>query len=117
MQKHQTNPTFKTVACCVVSPPVMRLGSLWFSLIFSLLLVLPVLTASVQAAVDQQSRFKEDVAKLAAVGDRSIGTAGKRAAAAYIRQQFEEYYRLKYPDVFQNKKESIERRCGGSEIG
>jgi hypothetical protein len=62
---------------------------LWRVLIVLIFLI--TLTATHATATEQdQEAFKETVHRLSSLADRSTGTAGNRAAAAYIKEQFEQ---------------------------
>ena len=57
-----------------------------FTLILLLLFVIP----ATHAAINENEAFKETVHRLSSMADRSTGTDGNRAAAAYIKEKFEQ---------------------------
>jgi len=70
---------------CTMQPATGNFIFLSFTLIILLLFSIP----ATHAAATEQEAFKETVHRLSALGDRSTGTDGNLAAAAYIKERFE----------------------------
>jgi hypothetical protein len=83
---HRPAPRNAQRATRDAQPATRNFLSFSVTIIFLLLFVIP----ATNAAITENEAFKETVHRLSSLGDRSTGTDGNRAAAAYIKERFEQ---------------------------